>query len=95
MELSKLLGQVKPDRVVALTTQGTNEALPYITSQLSTFSRPLVLVGGFQEGHFSRSTLQLAHEKYRIDSRRLEAATVVARLMYDFETAIGLERFQT
>jgi len=52
-----------------------------------------LLVGGFPVGHFSDQTMKMASGKFRIDRRRLEAWTVVGRAIYDYEKAIGTERF--
>ena len=91
--LKGLIRELSPDSVMALTTQGAPKPLGEIAEQLANRERPLIIVGGFPEGHFSKTTLQLATEADRIDRRRLEAWTVVARVMYDFEQAIGIERF--
>jgi rRNA small subunit pseudouridine methyltransferase Nep1 len=91
--LEQLLSGLNPNRVIALTTTGVNMELSQVTKALSAFSRPVILIGGFQKGHFSTSTLQLADAKYCIDSKNLEASTVVARTLYDYEKAIGLQRF--
>jgi len=47
-----------------------------------------LLVGGFPMGHFSKETLSKARESYQIYSEGLEAWTVVARAIYDYELAI-------
>ncbi len=91
--LKSLVRELSPDSVVALTTQGAPKPLGEIAEQLADRERPVVIVGGFPQGHFSQSTLQLATEADRVDKKRLEAWTVVARAMYDFERAIGIERF--
>lgn len=91
--LQTLLSELNPDQVTALTTQGHRETLPAAVRELAASKRPVILVGGFPKGHFSETTLESANGKYRIDSRRLDAATVVARAIYDYETAISLPRF--
>jgi rRNA pseudouridine-1189 N-methylase Emg1 (Nep1/Mra1 family) len=49
------------------------------------------LVGGFPIGHFSKETLSKAKESYQIYIQGLEAWTVVARAIYDYERAISLK----
>jgi len=93
LSLQTLLGELKPDQVTALTTQGRRETLPAVARKLAASKRPVILVGGFPEGHFSQTTLESATGKYCIDSRRLDAGSVVARAIYDYETAIALPRF--
>ncbi len=89
--LKGLIEELSPDSVVALTTQGAPKPLGEIAEQLADRERPVIIVGGFPEGHFSKNTLRLA-EADMVDRRRLEAWTIVARVMYDFERAIGIRR---
>lgn len=91
--LRNLIAEVSPDSVVALTTQGTPMPLEEITHHLARNEKPVILVGGFSEGHFSKNTLQLANETHRVNKRNLEASTVVARALYEFERAIGVKPF--
>lgn len=91
--LSSLMSELAPDLVVALTTEGGPESMETVGSELARASKPLVLVGGFSTGHFSRKTVDLSSKQYRIDRRHLEAWTVVGRCIYDYEQAIGLKRF--
>jgi len=78
-------------RVIALTTRGHPKQMDEVASKLAEHDNPVLLVGGFPVGHFSRETLSKAKESYRIYSRGLEAWTVVARAIYDYERAISLE----
>ncbi len=87
--LSKLMTELDSGFVVALTTQGTLKPMAEVAQKLSEAKKPVLLVGGFSEGHFSKRTMQLVNETYRIDKRRLEAWTVVARAIYDYERALA------
>ncbi len=87
--LPEFLDKLGSDMVVALTTQGTPRPMADIAWSMVGNEKPALLVGGFPEGHFSNATLQRANATYRIDRRRLEAWTVVARAVYDFETALN------
>ncbi|HVH15303.1 MAG TPA: 16S rRNA methyltransferase [Candidatus Angelobacter sp.] len=91
--LKSLLGTILPDRVVALTTLGSPNLMEAVAEGLRQSKRPVLLVGGFPTGHFSDGTMKLASEKIRVDGRSLEAWTVVARAVYDYEKAIGTKRF--
>src|SRR5436853_6827222 len=64
-----------------------------VATGLRDAERPTLIVGGFPVGHFSDKTMKLASEKFRIDRRKLEAWTVVGRAAYDYEKAIGTQRF--
>ena len=87
--LPSIAKELNGDVVVALTTQGVNKTMAEIADKLSNHKKPVLLIGAFPEGHFSRETLQIANEIYRIDRRRLEAWTVVGRAIYDFERALA------
>lgn len=91
--LQRLVGELSPDQVATLTTQGTPKPMEAIMVELSRARKPVVLVGGFPSGHFSQATVDLSSNRYRIDKRRLEAWTVVGRAVYDYEKTIGLKRF--
>lgn len=75
--------------MVGLTTQGVNKTMAEVAERLSNHKKPVLLIGAFPEDHFSRETLQIANEAYRIDRRKLEAWTVVGRAIYDFERALA------
>jgi rRNA small subunit pseudouridine methyltransferase Nep1 len=91
--LKDLLRKISPDSIVALTTAGSPKPMEAVAIGLSAAKRPVLLVGGFPVGHFSDPTMMMTTGKFRIDRRRLEAWTVVARAVYDYEKAIGTERF--
>jgi len=76
-------------RVIALTTRGLPKRLDEVASRLAEHENPVLLVGGFPKGHFSKETLSKAKESYQIHSQGLEAWTVVARAIYDYERAIA------
>jgi rRNA small subunit pseudouridine methyltransferase Nep1 len=91
--LKSLLSTILPDWVVALTTLGSPSPMEAVAEGLRQSERPVLLVGGFPTGHFSDGTMKLASEKIRIDRRSLEAWTIVARAVYDYEKAVGIRRF--
>lgn len=89
--MGSLLDELNSDIVVALTTEGELKPMEIVARRLAEHKRPVLLVGGFPEGHFSKRTLERVNESYRIDRRRLEAWTVVARAVYDYERMTGKE----
>ena len=91
--LKNLLSTIDPDRVVALTTLGTPKPMEAVADVLREAKRPVLLIGGFPTGHFSDATMKLASENIRVDRRSLEAWTIVARAVYEYEKAIGTQRF--
>ncbi len=91
--LQTLIQRQRLDKVIALSTQGTDRPLETVANELPLSERPAVLIGGFPEGNFSQQTTRLTSQMYRIDKRRLEAWTVVSRTIYDYEKSVGLRRF--
>ncbi len=83
--VSDVVREDDADFVVALTTQGELKTMTDVANSLASHKRPLLLVGGFPEGHFSKQTLQNANGVYRVDKRRMEAWTIVSRAIYDYE----------
>src|SRR3989475_12771370 len=71
--------------VIALTTNGLPKRMNEVASRLAKLHNPVLLVGGFPRGHFSKDALSKVKECYRIHDQRLEAWTVVARAIYDYE----------
>lgn len=78
--------------ITLLTTQGSPKPMVEVASSLAEKKNPVLIVGGFPSGHFSKGTMTLTKESYQIHKEGLEAWTVVARAVYDYERAIGLER---
>jgi rRNA small subunit pseudouridine methyltransferase Nep1 len=76
--------------VIALTTRGIPRRMDEVALRLTEHRDPVLLVGGFPSGHFSKEALSKVTESYRIHDHGLEAWTVVARSIYDYERAIGL-----
>lgn len=89
--LADLFEQIS-GQVTALTTQGFPKPMEEVATSMAAKSNPILIVGGFPSGHFSKETLSLAENSYRIQKESLEASTVVARAIYDYEKTIGLER---
>ena len=59
---------------------------------LASFPVTAVLIGGFPTGHLSKESMMLADEVISIDSEMLDAWTVVARIIYEYEKSIGIAR---
>jgi rRNA small subunit pseudouridine methyltransferase Nep1 len=72
---------------IALTTEGLPKRMDEVAFRLTKLHNPILLVGGFPRGHFSNETLSKAEESYKIQNQGLEAWTVVARAIYDYERA--------
>lgn len=76
--------------VVALTTRGVPKRMDEVASRLAEHRNSVLLVGGFPKGHFSKEALSKSKDSYRIHNQGLDAWTVVARAIYDYERATAL-----
>ena len=88
--LGSLVSALDSDSVVALTTQGKSMPMHTVADDLARKEKPVLLVGGFSDGHFSKQAFGLANEACRISPTGLDAWTVVARAVYDYERAVGI-----
>ena len=89
--LTDIIRKVEGDYVVALSTLGKPKSMEEVAGFMVDHEHPVLLIGGFSSGHFSKETLGLANEVFQIYPKSLEAWTVVARAVYDYERASGLE----
>ncbi|MDA0756782.1 MAG: ribosome biogenesis protein [Crenarchaeota archaeon] len=84
--LSKLISRIKPNEVIALTTEGkktTFEKLIHETKENS-----CILIGGFQKGHFNKENQKIIQQSFSIHDSSLEAHLVASRLVYEYEKTI-------
>jgi rRNA small subunit pseudouridine methyltransferase Nep1 len=90
--LAQLIQEIKPSYVLALSRTGKPHTLEEAISELQKEKRPLVIVGGFPHGNFSKATLKLVNETVCIDREMLETWTVVSRTIYEYERALSLPK---
>lgn len=89
--LAEIIRKVNGDYVVALSMMGKPKKMDDVADLMVDHEHPVVLVGGFSTGHFSRETLELANDVFQIYPRSLDAWTVVSRAVYDYERANRVE----
>ncbi|MEM3079632.1 MAG: 16S rRNA methyltransferase [Thermoproteota archaeon] len=88
--LQRLVRDVKPSKVIALTTLGKPKPLKKLCEESTHISEPMFLIGGFPRGHFEEETLQTVDESYRVYKEHLETWVIASRLIYAYEMAEGL-----
>lgn len=82
--LAHLIDEIKPDRVIGLSTTGVQGTAEKAVAD--NFSEDCAFViGGFPKGHFSESTTKLLNLTYSISDVSLEAHVVIARVLYECE----------
>jgi len=88
--LKELITKINPDFVLAFTRKGKMQTLEEAISKLAKKENSAVIIGGFPHGSFSSETLKLVDEAVCIDLETLEAWTVTARVIYEYEKIIGI-----
>ena len=84
--LSQLISEIKPSRIIALTTKGQKNTLEKLVQQIPENS--CIIIGGFQKGHFSKETEKNIEYSFSINNSPLEAHLVASRLVYEYEKTI-------
>lgn len=88
--LFELLGEIKPTRVVALTSHGELSSLRDICARLTKEATPVVFLGAYPHGPMKEDVLKLADERVSIYPVGLDAWVVTSRLIYQYEVASGI-----
>lgn len=92
--LPVLINELKPTYTIIFDRPGKNRTFEEVALNLKGQEKPLVIVGGFPHGEFSKVTLELADEIVCVDPEMLEAWTVVSRIIYEYERAISLPKMR-
>ena len=86
LSMSELISEIKPDKVIGLTTKGKKSTLIDLVQGIDDNS--CIIIGGFQKGHFSNETEKILDQSFSINDRSLEAHLVASRLAYEYEKTI-------
>ena len=84
--LSQLISEIKPTKIIGLTTKGKQTTLDNLVQQIPDNS--CIIIGGFQKGHFNQDTEKIINESFSINESSLEAHLVASRLVYEYEKTI-------
>ncbi|MDW8044593.1 MAG: ribosome biogenesis protein [Nitrososphaerota archaeon] len=90
MSFSELLAQIKPPLVIGLSRIGEESNCQKVAKELSLKEGSAVVVGGFPRGHFSTHISSHFDRLYSIHRLSLEAHTVIARIIYEYEKQVGV-----
>jgi rRNA small subunit pseudouridine methyltransferase Nep1 len=88
--LPQLTRRLGSSSVVILSRAGAKSTIQEVVKSILDEDTPLLFVGGFPTGRFAPDTLKLADNMFSIDPETLDAWIVVARLVYEYERAMGL-----
>ena len=84
--LSDLISEIKPTKIIGLTTKGKQTTLEKFIQQIPDNS--CIIIGGFQKGHFNQDTEKIINESFSINDSPLEAHLVASRFVYEYEKTI-------
>mgnify|MGYP001077528968 CR=1 FL=1 len=87
---SQLSERIQPTKTFGLSRKGRLEPLASAVRKIAREKRPLVVIGGFPRGGFTKTTSSRFDELISIDPSGLDAWVVASRLVYEYEQAIGL-----
>ena len=90
MNIPQLMEKIEPDYTVVFSRKGTNKTLEKTVSEFVKKKNPVVVVGGFPHGTLSEAIIKSADNVVSIDREMLEAWTVIARVVYEYEKQTGL-----
>jgi len=90
--LTAFVQQLHPSRVILLTEDGDPTPSTELAQRLQAEPNPLVLVGGFPRGTFTRAVQELAVQQVSLDPEPLSTSTVVGMLLHSLENTLDLAR---
>lgn len=83
---------VRPDKLIGLSSNGVQSTAEEIVSRniIKNDHHFAFVIGGFPRGHFSDDTSKMFSCSYSIGEFKLEAHTVIARILYECEKVLVL-----
>ena len=86
MNFSELLEEIKPKRIIGLSSQGVKSSCEDVAKKLTEDS--CIVIGGFPKGHFSDEVKQKCEYIVSVDDKPLESHIVISRVLYEYEKTI-------
>ena len=78
------------DFVLLFSNDGKPKTMENTFETIWSKKNPVVIVGGFPHGNYSREILRLANEIISVDYEMLDAWTITSRVIYEYERCISL-----
>jgi len=92
--LAELIGQIKPKKVIIFSERGQRKLCGELFDGISKEDEVCVVVGGFPRGEFLSNVAEFSDELVSIDPESLRAPTVIARAIYVYEGALGIQELR-
>jgi rRNA small subunit pseudouridine methyltransferase Nep1 len=88
--LQQFIKKFNPSKTIGFSRIGEPDLLRNVANSTAKTSHPMVIIGAFPRGHFTKDTRRLLNEIYSVDERSLDTWVVAGRFVYDFEWSIGI-----
>ena len=88
--LQTLAKSIPTRDIVGFSTLGQPKLMRDAAEQIGRLTDPLVCIGGFPRGHFTKGNSGLLKSTFKVDRESLDAWVVAGRFVYDFEWVIGV-----
>ncbi len=86
MTFDQLLQEIKPNRIIGLSSKGIPSTCENVAQKLSADS--CVVIGGFPKGQFSNEIKKRFEYTVNVGLTSLEAHVVISRVLYEYEKTI-------
>ena len=88
MDIGSLIDSIHPTLTIGLSTLGTSSSYENTASEMSDTSETCLVIGGFQNGHFSDHTTEHIDKLVSIDDGSQDAHVIMGRILYEYEKTI-------
>tara|TARA_B100000315_G_C14418657_1_gene514470 strand:+ start:115 stop:792 length:678 start_codon:yes stop_codon:yes gene_type:complete len=85
IELKSLIEQFDNCHVIGLSRLGKQSSYQDIALKLSDIKNPVLIIGGFSRGQFSKNILKNVNELLSVSKLPLSSHTVISRVLYEYE----------
>jgi rRNA small subunit pseudouridine methyltransferase Nep1 len=85
-----LIRVVGPSRTFFLTEDGRKAKIESFAKKVVKEDRPLIVIGGFQRGEFSKENLELADERISVYKEPLDTWVVASMVAHELGKALGI-----
>ena len=86
MTFDQLLEEIRPKRIIGLSTQGIKSSCENVAKKLTSDS--CLVIGGFPKGHFSDKIKKRFEYLVSVNNSPLESHVVISRVLYEYEKTI-------
>jgi rRNA small subunit pseudouridine methyltransferase Nep1 len=87
MRIKQLVEMIQPTFTVAFSSIGTPISIREVCNELTEERRPVVVVGGFPHGHFTKATSSVVDKTISVYHKPLDAWVIASRVVYEYEVS--------